>query len=72
MQPQPPLLDMTVLVRTFAAILALVLVGFILAQRYYGSLAVRDVVGTLISALIAAYLVHLWIIMARADGSADR
>ena len=63
MNNNPPLLVPGVLAKTLSATCVLVIVGFAVALRVYGTLAVRDIVGTLISATIFAYLVHLWIVM---------
>lgn len=53
-----------VLLATFAA----VALGWVLAILAFGHLAVRDIVGSVISAVIFAYMVHLWIVMAQRTG----
>ncbi len=51
--------------------LSVVLVGFVLAVVIKGTIATRDVIGSIISAVLLAYLVHLWIMPSDAD-SANR
>ncbi len=51
--------------------LSVVLVGFVLAVVIQGTIATRDVIGSIISAVLLAYLVHLWI-MPSDDDSANR
>ncbi len=49
----------------FAVVYGLVAVGFALVIWIFGEISRTDVVGTLISALILSYLVHLWLLPAR-------
>lgn len=51
--------------RVLAATLTVVLLGWVGAVWLYGSLATRDIIGSLICAPIFAYMVHLWIVYAR-------
>ena len=60
-----------VFVKVMAATMAVVLIGFAVSAWVYGSIAVRDVIGAWISAVIFAYMVHLWIVMSR-DSDTDR
>ncbi len=53
--------------RMLAVVFSLILVGWIVAITKYGELTRVDMVGSVISGLILAYLVHLWIIYARDD-----
>ena len=55
----------SVFFRVLTVALALVAVGFAISIRVYHSIAVRDVIGTLICVPIATYLVHLWIVHGR-------
>jgi len=56
-----------VFVKALAATMALVVVGFAGVIWLFGSISTTDAVGTLISAPLLAYLVHLWIVLARAS-----
>jgi len=56
-----PLLDAGIFWKVLASTEALAVVGLGLAGAIYGSLATRDIFGTLISAAIVAYMTHLWI-----------
>ncbi|NOX57702.1 MAG: hypothetical protein GXP29_02435 [Planctomycetes bacterium] len=58
-------LDRAVFFRVLAATLTMVLIGWSVSLWHYGELATRDIVGSLISAPIFAYMVHLWIVYAR-------
>ena len=51
--------------KVLAATLTLVMLGWIGAIWIFGELKTVDIVGSLISAPILAYLVHLWIVYAR-------
>jgi len=57
--------------RVLGLTLALVLVGFALCIWKYDTLALRDVIGATISAVIFAYMVHLWVLMARRSARSD-
>ncbi|MEK6674432.1 MAG: hypothetical protein AABZ47_02120 [Planctomycetota bacterium] len=48
----------------FAIVTTLLLTGFLVAQRLTGELALRDIIGASLSALIFTYLVHLWLLPA--------
>ena len=61
--------------KVLAATLALVLLGWAVAGWLYGRLPVRDIIGSLICAMILAYTVHLWIVYARdreSEGNDER
>ncbi len=51
--------------KVLAATLTAVMLGWIGAMWFYGELKTVDICGSLISAPIFAYMVHLWIIYAR-------
>ena len=51
--------------KTLAATLTAVMLGWLGAMWIYGELKTVDIVGSLISAPIFAYMVHLWIVYAR-------
>jgi hypothetical protein len=51
--------------KVFLVTLVLAVVGLAVSLAIYGTLAVRDVVGTFISASIVAYMAHLWIARGR-------
>ena len=55
----------TVFLKTLAITLGVVLLGWVGAIRIYGGLSRVDIAGSLISALIFAYMVHLWIVYGR-------
>ena len=63
------LLDPALLSKVLAATFGLVVVGFGVGIWAYGPLAMRDVAGTLISAVILVYLVHLWILPQDGQGT---
>jgi hypothetical protein len=48
--------------KVLAIVMTLVLIGFIASYLYYGELTGVDIAGTLISALIFTYMVHLWLL----------
>ena len=56
--------------KVLAITLTAVLLGWIGAIWFYGELKTVDIVGSLISAPIFAYMVHLWIVYAR-EGDRD-
>jgi hypothetical protein len=64
-----PLFYPVVFAKTLTATLCVAVVGCALALRIYGELAVRDIVGTAISSLLFAYLVHLWIALGRREAA---
>ncbi len=51
-----------VFAKVLAIVLTLVLIGFVASYLYYGELTTVDIVGSLISALIFSYMVHLWLL----------
>ena len=53
--------------KVLAATITVVLLGWVAAIWIFGSLATRDIIGSLICVPIFAYMVHLWIVYAR-DG----
>jgi hypothetical protein len=53
--------------KVFAVIFTLVAIAFVVVVRIHGSIATRDIIGSLISALIGSYLVHLWLMPADSD-----
>ncbi|MFH1418381.1 MAG: hypothetical protein ABII12_08875 [Planctomycetota bacterium] len=57
----------SVFFKVLAATLTVVLLGWVAAIWMFGSLATRDIIGSLICVPIFAYMVHLWIVYAR-DG----
>ena len=68
-----PLLPVTpnLFAKVLAVVMTLVLVGWLGALWIYGELTRVDMVGSLISAFIFSYLVHLWIARAREDRGSD-
>ncbi len=57
--------------KVLAATLTAVMLGWVGAIWIFGELKTVDIVGSLISAPILAYLVHLWIVYGR-EGDLDR
>jgi hypothetical protein len=55
----------SVFIKVLAATLGVVFLGWAGAIRLYGELSTTDIAGSLISAPIFAYMVHLWIIYAK-------
>ncbi|MCK4659488.1 MAG: hypothetical protein KAV82_08200 [Phycisphaerae bacterium] len=53
----------SVFYKVLTATLGLVLLGWIGSWWFYGQLAPRDIIGSLICTPIFAYLIHLWIVM---------
>ncbi len=62
-----PLLEFvpSVFFKVLAATLMVLFVGWAGAIWFTGSLATRDIIGSLICVPIFAYMVHLWIVYAR-------
>ncbi len=56
-----PLFGPTVFTKVRVVTIALVLVGFAAVIWLFGSISPTDVGGTLVSAVIFAYMVHLWL-----------
>ena len=54
-----------VFAKTLIVTLSVAVIGNAAALRIYGELALRDIIGTSISSLLFAYLVHLWIALGR-------
>lgn len=65
MAPDMPLFAPSVFATALVGTLALVGIGFAVAFRLNDELATRDIIGSLISAPIFAYMVHLWIQLGR-------
>ena len=59
-----PLFVWDVFQKVLAITLSLVFLGCLTAYLYYGELVARDIIGSLISGVIFAYMVHLWVLMA--------
>ncbi len=57
--------------KVLAATLTAVMLGWIGAIWFYGELKTVDICGSLISAPIFAYMVHLWIIYGRERRAGD-
>jgi hypothetical protein len=51
--------------KVLAVTMTLVLVGYVIAFIIYGEITNVDIVGSLITAPIFAYLIHLWITMGK-------
>ena len=54
--------DYDVFKKVLPVVFSLVLIGFVIAFQVYGELLIRDIIGTLISAVLGAYLIHLWLL----------
>ncbi len=52
--------DKELYLRFLIAALGVTFIGFVIAYHVYGELLVRDIIGSLITAPLAAYLLHLW------------
>jgi len=48
--------------KVLGVILVLVALVFVVVVRIHGDIAARDIIGSLISALIGSYLLHLWLL----------
>jgi hypothetical protein len=70
-QRNAPLFTAAIFGKALVATLALAAAGCVGAVLWFGSIAPRDVAGTLVSAVIAAYWVHL-LIAARKDDAPVR
>ncbi len=53
--------------KVLGVILTVVVAALIVVRWRHGSLAMRDTIGSLVSALIGSYLVHLWLLPADED-----
>ncbi len=51
--------------KVLAITMSLVLVGFVIALLAYGEITNVDLVGSLISAPLFAYLIHLWLTLGK-------
>jgi hypothetical protein len=51
--------------KVFSVTQTLAMIGLVISFAIFGTLAVRDIVGTFISAGIVAYMAHLWIAYGR-------
>lgn len=61
----PPLFVGPVFTKTLAATLGVVVLGCAGAISVYGELAARDIAGSLLCAVVFAYMAHLWIVYTR-------
>jgi hypothetical protein len=68
---RPPLFVAPIFAKVFTVVLALAVAGIGVAILIQGTIAARDIAGTLISAAIFAYWVHLLVISSR-DSAATR
>ena len=57
--------------KTLAATLTAVMLGWLGAMWMYGELKTVDIVGSLISAPIFAYMVHLWVVYGKNETPVD-
>ncbi len=57
--------------KVLAATLTAVMLGWIGAIWFFGELKTVDIVGSLISTPILAYLVHLWIVYGKNESPGD-
>jgi hypothetical protein len=60
-----PLFYPRLFAKTLTVSLCVAIVGCAVSLRMYGTLALRDIIGTAISSVLFAYLVHLWIALGR-------
>ena len=63
---RPPLFDAALFAKVFTAVLALAVAGMGVAILVQGTIAARDIIGTLLSAVILAYWLHL-LLLSRED-----
>ena len=52
--------DRNLFTKVAAVVMTLVLLGFGASYLYFGELTRTDIIGTLISASIGTYMIHLW------------
>ncbi len=57
--------------KVLAATLTVVMLGWIGAMWIFGELKTVDIVGSLISAPIFAYMVHLWVVYGKKNSLLD-
>ena len=57
--------------KVLAATLTVVMLGWIGAIRIFGELKTVDICGSLISAPIFAYMVHLWVVYGKNESPGD-
>ena len=62
-----PLFIPELFMKALTVTVGLAVLGLALAYTLSGTLAVRDVIGTLISATIIAYMAHLWMDFGREE-----
>jgi hypothetical protein len=65
MREEMSLIYPSVFAKTLIGTLSVAIIGCAAALRIFGELALRDLIGTAISSLLFAYLVHLWIALSR-------
>ncbi len=53
--------------KALAIVMTLMVIGWVISYWYYGELALRDIIGSIISCTIFTYMVHLWIIYRQED-----
>lgn len=54
-----------VFAKVLAAVLTLVVIGFVVTLAVRGEIERREIIGALVCAPLLAYLVHLWITMGK-------
>jgi|CXWL01.1.fsa_nt_gi hypothetical protein len=72
MEDEVPLFYPGVFGKTLVVTLSIAIVGSAVALRVYGELALRDIIGSTITAALGAYLVHLWIALAKEQYGEDQ
>jgi len=68
---RPPLFVAPIFAKVFTVVLTLAVAGIGVAILVQGTIAARDIAGTLISAIIFAYWVHL-VVVSNQDSSTTR
>ncbi len=56
-----PLFIPSLFTKVLAAIMAVVIAGMVIVGMMQGTISTLDIAGTLVSAVIVAYIVHLWV-----------
>lgn len=56
-----PLFIPSLFSKVLAAIMAIVIAGLVIVGLLQGTISTLDIAGTLVSAVIVAYIVHLWV-----------
>ena len=59
-QESPSLFDRSLYFKVLAIVLLFAVAGMAVAKLYYGTISTTDSLGTIASASIVAYMVHLW------------